>query len=473
MRKQDFLIHLIKSLTPNEQRYFKLFSNIQSGEKGYLKLFEELEGKDEYNAAALGKSLDLTPASLAEKKHYLNHVLLQALRQVQKESNNSIIRRQVDEACLMLDRRHFDYALNITEKALIRCWETEYFEPVTELLRVKTLCCYALEMEQNLPALMSERNKAETALAELFELHLLGIEATNLQARNAPLKDWQKLMRNQLLKKDVKQLHSLRAQVAWFDIMFRYLLSAGNKQASREMSRREVDHYIKHPKIKAITPIAWVASFSRLANADFELGKLEEALQAIAQFDTQLNDRTLTISEARRASLKYYAALYRAHLLRCLERFEESLVLTEKCYHGRTNRPVSEQFAITYEYAVLLFVLGQPAKALVKINELLEVKEDVRPDLQCLARILLVMIHVDEANYALVPYVVKATRLWLKRHKSTIPGTDLFLKCLNNIAKARPGHTKQQWAKLKAALGTAALKELTALLNLNAWAKRK
>jgi len=68
MRKQDFLLHLIQPLSPNERRYFILFSSMQPGEKEYLKLFEALETQKEYDITQLGKQPGLSVAQLAGKQ---------------------------------------------------------------------------------------------------------------------------------------------------------------------------------------------------------------------------------------------------------------------------------------------------------------------------------------------------------------------------------------------------------------------
>ena len=70
MKKKDVLTNLINSLNPNEQRNFKLYSNMQGGDKAYMKLYDVLEGKADYDATALSKQLNISKSLLADKKNY-------------------------------------------------------------------------------------------------------------------------------------------------------------------------------------------------------------------------------------------------------------------------------------------------------------------------------------------------------------------------------------------------------------------
>src|SRR4051812_40531190 len=90
MRKQDQLITLIKSLTPSERRYFKLYNSIQPGNKKYAQLFNELAKLESYDAALICKKLKATKAQLANDKKYLELVLMKALRSFNDKTSTSI-----------------------------------------------------------------------------------------------------------------------------------------------------------------------------------------------------------------------------------------------------------------------------------------------------------------------------------------------------------------------------------------------
>ena len=121
MKKQDYIIQLIKSLEPNERRYFRLFSSLQQGEKKYLQLFDMLEGQDEYDATALSKQLGMPKSRLAEVKHYLNDAILNSLRATNEQTTQiAALYVAKEDARILLSRRLFLQSLEVSGKTAER-----------------------------------------------------------------------------------------------------------------------------------------------------------------------------------------------------------------------------------------------------------------------------------------------------------------------------------------------------------------
>src|SRR5579872_5328009 len=119
MRKQDYLIELIKSMSPNERRYFKLFSGLQPGEKRYMQLFDALENEESYDTKKLCKVLDVAPKRLADDKYYLTQALLKSFRNVDEFAwKHPQFYKQVIDADNLLDRGLVDLAMNLLDKSI-------------------------------------------------------------------------------------------------------------------------------------------------------------------------------------------------------------------------------------------------------------------------------------------------------------------------------------------------------------------
>src|SRR5689334_16906647 len=111
MRKQDELLDLIQSLTPSEQRYFKVFSKITGTSKNYLKLFDLLQKTERYDAGAISKKLNISPTRLADEKLYLEEVLLRALRAYDEAGNKEIgVINDMLSVKVLMDRRKYHMA---------------------------------------------------------------------------------------------------------------------------------------------------------------------------------------------------------------------------------------------------------------------------------------------------------------------------------------------------------------------------
>ena len=119
MRKQDYLLHLITRLEPNEKRYFRLFSGLQPGEKRYMKLFEALENKQKYEANELCSELGIESWQLADDKHYLTQTLLQVLRNYDQESTELNILKSNQEHAQSLINRTVASGANLTDVVVL------------------------------------------------------------------------------------------------------------------------------------------------------------------------------------------------------------------------------------------------------------------------------------------------------------------------------------------------------------------
>src|SRR5690606_11931358 len=87
-RPSEDLFRLIKSLTKSEKRFFKISSNLQSGDKNYIKLFDAIDAQEEYNEDALKKQFasETFIKHLPSEKNYLYKLILRSLRQYYSEN---------------------------------------------------------------------------------------------------------------------------------------------------------------------------------------------------------------------------------------------------------------------------------------------------------------------------------------------------------------------------------------------------
>lgn len=80
MRKQDYLVALIQTLSPSEKKYFRQFIAARHDSKDYEKLFDILQKAEVYDAEVVSRSLRKSKKKLADDKEYLQEILLRALQ---------------------------------------------------------------------------------------------------------------------------------------------------------------------------------------------------------------------------------------------------------------------------------------------------------------------------------------------------------------------------------------------------------
>jgi hypothetical protein len=417
MRKQDYIIQLIKSLDPSERRYFRLFSSLQSGEKKYLQLFDLLEGVDEYNASELSQKLDVTMNHLGGIKHYLNDTLLGSLRNISEQTTEiASLYVAKEDARILLSRRLFVQAVDLAEKTSARAMQLDQFEVVIELLNIRYIGLLNSQRLEEAAAVCDEYKQIAELEAEVMALCRLKAMATFYEIRRNKPDEFKKLCEDPLIEHGPEKLKSIRSKSVWYDIVYRYYMSSDQVTKVLEISRQEWECYLANPIIKISNGSAYITSFTRLQYMEHVNGNSARALELAEQLKLTLNDGSVDLSKARRTTFMAYNESFRMYVLLRLERFDKVLKESPAVIELMKSRPLPEQYANIFNYALALVYAGEHSRAIDELNKLLEINTELRVDLQQLSRLLLVMVQLDCGNYSLIPYHIKAAKSWMKRH---------------------------------------------------------
>lgn len=132
---------LIKSMSKNEKRYFKL-NMTRSGsseDKKVLWLFDEINKMEVYQDESLVKpSSPIKSSQLSNMKAYLTEKILQSIRQFNITRLTDIqIREQIDFAQILFERRLFNQGLNCLKKAKKLAESNENLELLLEAIRLE------------------------------------------------------------------------------------------------------------------------------------------------------------------------------------------------------------------------------------------------------------------------------------------------------------------------------------------------
>src|ERR1700741_2127839 len=106
----DDLGKLINSLTKSEKRYFRMFSDMQSGEKSYLKLFDAIEKLGDWDDNKLKKAFagEDFVKRLPSVKNYLGTQILRTLRVIYSgETAEFQVKEMIDYVAIMYEKRLF------------------------------------------------------------------------------------------------------------------------------------------------------------------------------------------------------------------------------------------------------------------------------------------------------------------------------------------------------------------------------
>lgn len=467
MRKQDYLLSLINSLGVNEKRYFKLFSQIQPGEKRYLQLFDYLDGKNKYEAKAIAAELGMSATQLTDTKYYLQKILLQSLRNFDEEANaaNPIYSTYIEIKAL-IDRRHYDYALEMCDKTIPKAYALDLQHFLPSLLALKQNCLWVQNRHDELKALEEESKKALAGLQELNDAFQLAGELRKLEQRRADASEVEAFYQHPFIQKDVYGLKSVRAAILWFSMQSRYITLKEDANEELKLAQKSVAYYDAHPEIVNINPLAWLYNYNNLATAYAVTEDYNAALGTVETLLKLLQKPPRNAPKPELESLEVFALYLKVHMLRNLHRHAEALVLAEKVYAKRQLRSIYDQFSFTLELALLYLLNGKYDAAVEKLDELLQMNTDVRKDYQQLLRPLLIIAQLYNKQYELVPYTIKNAQAWLRKEKVNNPEYNIFFKLTGNIAKPPYMHKNKDWDTLRQAISNGEMQAFDRIVDL-------
>jgi len=138
----NHLFQLIKTLTPHEKRYFKLYANRSTTAKTniYVSLFEAIDGFENYDEETLLKKYRRAPfvKHFAAHKSYLYDAILKALREYNEENIMEWqIREHYYKIKLLASKGLDAHCLKLIEKTKPLAWQYEQYTTLEDIIELQ------------------------------------------------------------------------------------------------------------------------------------------------------------------------------------------------------------------------------------------------------------------------------------------------------------------------------------------------
>lgn len=471
MRKQDHLLGLIASLNLNERQHFRIFASQQQN-SSYLKLFDALEGKAQYNAAELRRTLALSAAQLDKQKAYLAKVLLKSLRIYKDgvsflaEMSNTLL--EIEE---LMGRRLYDYALELADKALAHAERKDYHYLVPSILYFKLDILILTGRYDLLKEVEGRMKVAEEANMQQQNIHVMMARVQEFeQSQKKP--HYFRYHNHPLLKMKPKDITSKRALVGWFNIMHYYQMAT--ERSSEEivlLARKCVTMQEEDTSLRKISGPQYLYSYQALAVAEGEAGNYEKGWQATEKLLQLIPTYTKILKPASISTMLENADVIRVRLSFFMGEYHKTLAIAKKVEEENDLQTENTLFALAFDKAKALLHTGKTTGAVTVLDELLQMNPDLRTNLRPYLRPLMILAQLQMGNYQLVLYLIKSSRAWMKRHHVSDAEIELFLSHAYAIAKAPIAQRKELWQKLKTNAAKNSMHKLNTEIHLSRWLK--
>ena len=455
--KNDQLFQLIKALTKSEKRYFKLFCSQTASTGNYERLFDAIDLQAEYEEAAIRKQFQCETflKQLHVTKNYLRQLLLKSLRHY-----------------------HSRLSRNAELKDLLRNVEILFHKELyglckSELQRAETLAKTAELYTGLLEVQIWQRQLAQTLHPQQYQrlAEILDAQKDTLAALENTHQFWQQAVRASgtfmgvaLSKKyaehqvpSPEQARTTEAKVLYFNTRYVQHLREGESEKGVAQLQQLLEYLEQAPTRLANNLGVYLSTLHNLVSfyvfqREFPkaLDLLQRGKAAFKQQQKRGEHRSLLKQMLRASNIEL--EIYRASGPSA----ENASFIAETTAFVQQYQPkIPEDYLLSFwfQFAYIAFLQRDFDAALHWINRILNGKwKEARLDLQVQARMLNLMVHLEQQNWFVLRYFVDSTRRFYKKNKSIQPFELQLLQFFSKMGQAPEYEFKDRFRALYEAL---------------------
>lgn len=453
MRSSDFLFRLIKALSKGDRRNFKLFAQLQDGDKQYIRLFDAIDKQGEYDEPKLLKQFEgekFTNQFSVAKNYLYNYILktLHIFRKDPKTELNAIL-HQVQ---ILMGKNLYEQAQKLLRKAKHLAERQERFPDLLFILETERNLMVKRQQAKEFEAFIEQIQAAEldtvSKISNLLTYNHLCDEVSrmlkrSMTARVPELKSKVEAIMAHPMVQDASKALSTRAQIRRLDLLVDCYWMLGDTAKQLEMVQAQVAAYDANDDIKLERTLPYINAVSNLGMVHYKLGHLEQSLAALNQL------RSIP-AETEEAEIHIFEKYFLFKVGLCIEMGDidqglKAIAEFEQEYPSREGTIMkSVELSIFYSITYFYIYIGEPAKGLDWVNRILnEPRTELRTDIQSIARIMNLIIHYKLGNWEFLEYGIKAATRFLSNRERLFTFERTILKYLRKLSVMEPDMSVQ------------------------------
>lgn len=428
----DQLFLLIRSLSPEEKRQFKLYSSKYQRTKGnnYLRLFDAIDRMQEYNEEALRKkfSKEKFVKQLHVTKNYLLNLILQSLTIPHFESSpDAQIKEVILHAEILFKKSLYDHCLKLVQKGREMAKGMERYHLLIELIGIEQRIAikkYDIEMFRKLSIHGYYENlHAVEVIRNFIELRrLLNSLIVLMEKPFEMLTDEERVKlyeeSNHPILRSESQALAADCKILYFNYRRQFYDYIHDYNKAYIIAKKYVDFTFEQDSIQSTEKFSGVMfALSNLIGSQMRVGKFREASATLNRL-MEVPARTAHHRLMKNERFHLHRLLFLIRSRRCDEALEVAQETEE--FLNRFNEKISRLFSLSIisHLSTLYFYCGNYSKALFWRNKIVNMPEkDVPENLYQFSLLSDLMIHFEMKNHQLVQYKLKSVRRYFTRKK--------------------------------------------------------
>jgi hypothetical protein len=453
MPKQQELFTLIKSLSRNEKRYFKLFCGSMGDGSNYLRLFTSIDKQEQYNEAALKKKFtgEAFTKQLHTTKNYLRILILKSLRDFHAGiSKNAELKDLLRNVEILFNKELFDICKNELARAEKLAAEYELNAGMFEIMewrrRIEQLT-HPNSFEMFEKTLVRQQQSIEVLFTTNRYWQLTNNLTSRLSAGKTPDSPYDSLLNNATNARTIEEkvLH-------YNSLYFKHLVSGNSSEAEASLFTL-LTLLEENPKHLQHNMSLYASSANNLISFLVFMKKYDSALQLIGR--AKANYQQWKLVSENKTLLKQLLRTYNIELeiyrdgknYAAQRDFLENIDAFINENEGKM--PPEYLLSFSFQLAYINFMCKKYSRALYWVNRVLNNRfEGQRSDLQIQVRLLNLMIHFEQQNIFVLRHFVDSTKRYMNKVAEIQPHELTLLKFFSKIGQAFPHQYKALFTDL-------------------------
>jgi hypothetical protein len=468
MKPTNQLFDIIKSLTPEEEKKFKLLSSLQQGDKNYIKLFNFIQKQESYDEDEVKTHFknEVFVQHFASEKNQLLHHILKSLRLHRQETSASAkIDEEIKNIQLLFNKSL--YKQSRKQLSIIKKMAQDY-ELFYSLLEIVELEKVLIDMEahfgdinyRTLDELIEEENdlfnKIENYAA--FELQLAKLNALSSRLMIARSKEDVKEISD--IVKEIKQYSNREGFLSnKSKILYLFINGVANMllnemdEVHKALSELIIELENK-PEIISEMPYYYIVVHGYLVRycaikKQYNDGfKMIDKLKSLALNEMfKATDLQITIfSQSYITEMVLYSYIGQHDKATQVIPF---VIKGLDKYESKINN--EDLVRIYHTISMVYFGVGEYNKALHWLNKIINTNyEDLRQDIIRISKLINLIVHFELGNDDLLSYIYKSSVRFFSQQEKQYKFEIVFLDYFKKIALSkRDSKQKETYVKFK------------------------
>ncbi len=445
----DDLFKLIKSLSPSEKRYFKLFTERQgiSESKTYLKIFDLIDSMDGvYDEDKLKKKLKIAAEikMLPQLKIYLNDLILKSMRIYRSDKSVfSEIADLIQDELFYTEKGLVELRAKVLKRSKELAYKHDLMNLVLTILQREKIYSLRYSGKQPMEVIEELHNEEKDVIETLNTEAELGRISYSLWAQyliDPLLNDKEAIgkynnYKNNALLKDYAVLKTFNSK--WNYLRAYCLICRFNDDNVKaiEFYKKAVELFDEYPHQKYNVNANYIDALSNYLGACHRASIYDDFEEIIARLEALPSDK-LSHDVSILTSICSNKILYIMNTGK-FELCDEVIELYHKMI-GKYEKMLStaQVIANTYNISVMLFVVGRYQAALEYCEKILNANSNSRQELHHGAKVLNLLLHYELENKLYLDSLIRNTSRSMQKDDRFDFFEKLVMKYLKLLLKA-------------------------------------